>query len=349
MPGHSSAPLLPIRLERPLFGQFVRHVAPLTSQDIESALALQREKGGRLGEILCERKLLTSKQIIEVLRLQARWIAASMQAEMAPSELPYGTFLSLCMPAYNEEANIESTLDAACATLPEFVERFEIVVTDDGSRDDTAELVQNYSQRDPRVRLVQHEGNKGYGAAVTSAMRAAKGDLIMFTDSDGQFSTLDVPQLLLHLTGHDMVIGYRYKRADVGLRKLNAWSWSQLVRLFLGFKIRDLDCAYKLFRREIVERLEMTSSGACINAEIMVQCSQAKLQIKEVPVMHYPRHHGAPTGAAIKVILRAFRELPDLRKYIREPSDLSSVVGTPAATPRPVSPRVLSHARPQNA
>lgn len=334
-----------ICLERPPFGQFVRQVAPITCQEISDGLEHQRLHGGRLGEILRDRGLLSDRQIAEVLKLQARWVAANMQSEMAPSELPYRTFLSLCMPAYNEEENIESCLDAACAMLPEFVERFEVIVVDDGSRDDTGDLVASYAQRHDCVRLVQHEKNRGYGAAVSTGLKAAQGDVVIFTDSDGQFSLLDLPQLLMQLDDHDVVLGYRYRRADVGMRCLNAWSWNQLVRLFLKVYVRDLDCAFKLFRREIIDGLKLTSTGACINAEILVQCVQANLRMCEIPVTHYPRHHGAPTGAALRVILRAFRELPELRKYITDPTPLVSVVGQKPPARSAIGEPVLTHAK----
>jgi len=334
-------------LERPSFGQFVRQIAPVTSQDLADCLEHQRRSGGRIGEILCARGLIAPKQIPEVLRMQAKWIAAAMQSEMAPSELPYPTYLSLCMPAYNEEANIESTLESACAILPEFVERFEVVVVDDGSADDTAEIVAGFAQRDPRVRLVQHERNGGYGAAITSALRAADGELVIFTDSDGQFSMLDLPQLLMHLDEHDVVIGYRHCRADVGMRRLNAWSWNQLVRLFLGVHVRDLDCAFKLFRRNVIDGIQLTTTGACINAEILVQCVQANLRIREIPVMHYPRHYGAPTGAAFKVIARAFRELPKLRKYRTQPSALIGVAPQNRLEPIPLITTPVVASRPK--
>jgi hypothetical protein len=150
---------------------------------------------------------------------------------------------------------------------------------------------------------------------VTTGLRAAKGDLVAFTDSDGQFSFLDLPQLLTRLKGHAVVLGYRYARADKRIRLLNAWAWGRLIRFVLGVRVKDLDCAFKLFRRKIVDRLCLESKGAAINAEILVQCARGGIQMCEVPVNHYPRTAGAPTGAAIKVILKAFRELPRLWKY----------------------------------
>jgi hypothetical protein len=146
-------------------------------------------------------------------------------------------------------------------------------------------------------------------------MKSARGDWICFTDGDGQFSLLDLPHLLTNTHCADVVVGYRHRRADVGVRKLNAWAWNQLIRLVLGVRVRDLDCAFKLFPRAVVEQLQMTAAGACINAEIMAQCARGRLSILEVPVGHYPRYGGRATGANLKVIAKAFYELPRLWKY----------------------------------
>ncbi len=310
-----------MELERPLFGQVVRQVVRLRSDQLERCLEIQRQANGLigLGQVMRNEGLITRAQIMQVLRLQAHWTATASQGDMGQTGLPYKAFLSLCLPAYNEAANIEDTIDGACAMLPEFVQGFEVVVVDDGSRDATADLVTHYSERDPRVRLVRHDRNRGYGAAVTTGLRAACGDLVMFTDSDGQFSLLDLPYLLAKLETCDVVIGYRYKRADPRHRLFNAWAWNRLIRFILGVKVRDLDCAFKVFRREVIEQLQLTATGAGINAEILAQCFRGGLRIEEVPVAHYPRSQGAATGAALRVILRAFRELPRLWKYRSTP------------------------------
>jgi len=332
----SAAPVDPhvCGLERPRFGQFVRQITPVSNRELAECLAEQQINGCRLGEILASRNVITASQITDVLSLQAKWIARSMHAELAPLQFPYPTFLSVCMPAFNEELNIRGTIESACAILPHFVQRFEIVVVDDGSRDDTAEIVASCAAHDDRVRLIAHPTNRGYGAAVSTALKAATGDLVMFTDSDGQFSMLDLPQLLVEIDRHDAVLGYRYRRAETGMRRLNAWNWSQLVRLFLGVRVRDLDCAFKLFRREVIDELELTTTGACINAEILAQCIHGKLRMCQVPVNHYTRCFGAPTGAAIKVIMRAFRELPSLRHYRVDPKPLAQLLRS--KPPRPV-------------
>jgi hypothetical protein len=121
--------------------------------------------------------------------------------------------------------------------------------------------------------------------------------------------------LLARLRGADVVVGYRYQRADHWVRKMNAGAWNWLIRTLLGVRIQDLDCAFKLFRREVVEGLRLTAEGAGINAEIMAQCTHGGLRIEETPVTHYPRYYGAPTGAAVRVIMKAFRELPRLWRY----------------------------------
>jgi hypothetical protein len=331
-------------LERLSFGQSAREVVGLRSEQLQECLDQQRESGGRLGQILIARGLMSREQLKEVLCFQARNVAASMQADLRPYGLPYPTFLSLCMPAYNEDANILDTLDAAVSILPEFVRRFEVIVVNDGSRDNTQALVEAYAKRDPRVRIVNHEQNRGYGSAVTSGLRAARGDLVAFTDSDGQFSFLDLPHLLSQLPGSDMVAGYRFQRADNWIRRMNAWGWNWLIRLMLGLRIRDLDCAFKLFRREVIDSLQLTATGAGINAEIMAQCTRGGLRIREVPVMHYPRYHGAPTGAALSVILRAFRELPRLWKY-RKASLTLNACTTEAARPTVQTNGAMSHAK----
>ena len=309
---------LPVALERPPFGQCVRQLANFTSRELESCLDEARRQGERLGEILQRRNLVSRDDIAETLRLQAAWMANAARADAPSGGFPLPGKLSLCLPAFNEAENIDDTLLSARSILPELVEDFEVVVVDDGSSDGTGERVRDVANLDGRVRLVTHEQNRGYGAAVRSGMMAATGDLVAFMDSDGQFSPLDLTQLLQRLDGHDVVVGYRYQRADPWPRRLNAWAWGRLIRTVLGVRVRDLDCALKVFRREVVDEIRMDADGACINAEILVQCATRGRKICEVPVLHYPRCHGEQSGADLRVILRAFRELPRLWKYKRK-------------------------------
>ena len=310
--------------ERPLYGQFIRSMASVSSEDLDSCLEQQQKAGGRLGDILCERGLIDTYHRQEALREQARWVARALQGDIAPTVLPYPARLSLCMPAFNEGENLDSTLECALICLPEFVEDFEIIVVDDGSKDNTADVVQRWANDDQRVRLVSHKVNRGYGAAVTTGLRAATGDLVMFTDSDGQFSLLDLPVFLGEIANHDLVIGYRFDRAERGLRRVNAWAWTRLIRFMLGVQVRDLDCAFKLFRRETLDQLQLSATGAAINAEIMTQCFERQFQIRELPVAHFPCYFGTQTGANLRVIIRAFKELRALKRNGKSPSASST-------------------------
>jgi glycosyltransferase involved in cell wall biosynthesis len=303
-------------------------VARVPAADLEACLAEQRTNGGLLGQTLVDRGLLRGEQVDEVLAMQAAWVARSLGGDTTRCRFPYPAYLSLCMPAYNEQQTITDTLRSALAVLPQFVEQFEIVVVDDGSRDETALRVAAIARQNPSVRLVRHGHNRGYGAAVTTALRAAAGELVMFTDSDGQFNLLDAARLLVRLDEADLVIGYRKQRADDLQRRLNAWLWGWLVRCLLGFRVRDLDCAFKLFHRETIDALQLTAPGACINAEILAQCVWGGLQLDEVPVTHYPRLAGRQTGASLKVICRALGDLPRLRRYRR--GKLAKPAGTTA-------------------
>jgi len=319
-----------VHLEVPRFGEFARQLANVRSVDIEACLSIQKSKGGRIGDLLQQQDLVSREQLLEVLRRQARWVANMRSRDVSASRFPLSTPLSLCMPCYNEADVIVDCLEGACAVLPEFLEEFEIIVVDDGSQDATAELVERCARQDDRIRLIRHDTNQGYGAAVTTGLRAARGEWICFTDGDGQFNLLDLPQLLVWASEFDVVVGYRYQRADHGLRRFNAHGWNWLIRCMLGVRVRDLDCAFKLFHRRVVERLQLTSQGACINAEILAQCFRGGLTIHEVPVNHFPRYNGKATGANFNVVAKAFRELPRLWPY-RATSMLSNGNGESAS------------------
>jgi|GEM_PF-252048 len=324
---------------RPRFGQLAETIAGVTPKQLGECLEEQQRAGGRLGEILLARGHINLEQLARILQHQAHWTAEAVEAHTG-APLPGGIFLSLCFPAFNEATNIEDTLTAACAILPEFVDQFEVVVVDDGSSDATAEIVERFSRAEPRVRLVQHEHNLGYGGAVTSGLRAGCGNLLAFMDSDGQFSLLDLPQLLIRLSGHDAVIGYRYRRADSSRRLLMAWSWNRLLRASFGVRVRDMDCAFKLFRREVIDQSHLTLTSPGINAQILIQCMLRGWQLCETPVMHYPRYHGVAAGCGWRMIARAFRELPQLWKCrfrpqpeIAQPAEAMVGVGSGKAAP----------------
>jgi hypothetical protein len=304
-----------VQLEVPRFGEFARQQAAVSTKALTECLALQRAHGGRLGGVMVRAGCLSPEQVSEILRVQARWVARMRSHDMAPRQFPLSDPLSLCLPCYNEAEVIEEVLFGACAVLPEFLDEFEIVVVDDGSTDGTAAVVERIARRNHCVRLVRHERNRGYGAAVATALRAAQGEWICFTDGDGQFNLLDLPQLLVHAQNADVAVGYRHRRADNVVRRLNAYGWNWLIRCLVGLRVRDLDCAFKLFPRWVVDRLELTAHGACISAQILAQCVGGGLAVSEVPVNHFPRSAGKATGANLRVIAKAFRELSVVWQY----------------------------------
>jgi hypothetical protein len=310
-----SRPTEHIELEVPRLGEFARQLADVDSRDVHRCLLEQKRSGQRLGATMLQLGIIDRRQLYLLLKEQAKWAARMRSRDVAPLSFPLATPLSMCLPCFNEQDVIEDVLLGALAVLPEFAEEFEIVVVDDGSSDLTSSVVAGVAKQDDRVRLIRHPVNRGYGAAVSTALRAAQGDWICFTDGDGQFSFLDLPQLLCNAQSADVVIGYRRRRADNGVRRFNSNSWKWLIRCLMGLRVKDLDCAFKLFPRWVIDELKFSSEGACISAEIMAQCNRGGITICEAPVNHYPRAAGKATGANLRVVMKAFKELPIVWQY----------------------------------
>jgi glycosyltransferase involved in cell wall biosynthesis len=156
---------------------------------------------------------------------------------------------------------------------------------------------------------VNHETNQGYGAALVSGFAAATKELTFFMDADGQFAIADMADFFDWIDEYDAVIGYRMHRQDTWMRKLNAWGWKGLIRLVLGVKVRDIDCAFKLLHTDYLQAHPLQTRGAMINAELLHTLKQSGGTYREIGVHHLPRAGGRATGANPKVIVRAFREL----------------------------------------
>jgi glycosyltransferase involved in cell wall biosynthesis len=215
------------------------------------------------------------------------------------------------MPAYNEEENLPGMIEDVITVMQERFADFEVVITNDGSKDGTGQVLEEIAKDIPQLQPVHHPVNQGYGAAVFTALSQATKDLIFFTDSDRQFKLEEIDKLLPHLEEADMVVGYRAPRRDPFHRVLFGHGWSALVTLLFGYTARDIDCAFKLFRRQAFVQVASTiqSRGATFSAEWLVLSKRAGFRIAEVPVSHLPRPAGAQTGARLDVITRAFGEL----------------------------------------
>jgi glycosyltransferase involved in cell wall biosynthesis len=247
-----------------------------------------------------------------------------------------GRRLSIVLPAYNEEANVEVAVNRARDVASRHCTDFEVIVVDDGSSDATAAIVEKLGIDDPRIRLVKHEVNRGYGGALKSGFLAAEMDLVFFTDSDNQFDLDELAVFIDLIQSVDVVAGYRIKRRDPLFRRLNARAWNYLVRALFYVPVRDIDCAFKLFRREVFDGLELNSIGAMVNTELMVKLGRSGYRVVEVGVHHFPRTAGKPQGASIKVIIQAFTELRRMHDYLSrmELSHLRAGARTQSIPPR---------------
>ncbi len=225
--------------------------------------------------------------------------------------------LSFFFPAHNEEQNLRPFVAEAMEALPALAGTWEVVIVDDGSRDATPAIADELAASNPElVRAVHHPTNLGYGAALRSGFGAARYELVAFTDGDRQFRVADVGRLTARLAepdAPDAVVGYRIKRADPPVRRLYAWLYRLANRIFFGLRVRDVDCACKLFRRSALDGLRVESGGAFFSAELLIKLGASGRRIAEVGVPHYARTAGSATGARPAVVIRAVRDFWALR------------------------------------
>jgi glycosyltransferase involved in cell wall biosynthesis len=217
--------------------------------------------------------------------------------------------LSVVIPAYNEKTNVAVAVERISEIMQSLGMEYEIIVVNDGSRDQTGDVVRELQSRVPHLRLVEHFPNRGYGGALKAGFAAARCDWIAFVPSDNQFDFGEIGLLLARASGADIVSGYRAHRQDPFVRKLNAFGWNTLVRFLFGYLCRDIDCGFKLFKRELLDHVHVESNGAMIDTEFLAGARARNYRIVDVPVTHLPRKAGYPTGANPKVIFRAFRDL----------------------------------------
>jgi len=232
----------------------------------------------------------------------------------SPARVPE---LSYFFPAHNEEANLEALVEEALAALPALADRFEIIAIDDGSKDRTAEIAERLAAANPGVvRVVHHATNLGYGAALRSGFGAAGFGLVAFTDGDRQFHVADLGRLTSRLAGPDhpdAVVGFRIRRADPAIRTVYARVYRLANRILFGLRVRDVDCACKVFRRDALAGVHVESGGAFFSAELLIKLGAAGRRVVEVGVDHYPRTAGSQTGAKLAVIWRSVVDFWGLR------------------------------------
>jgi glycosyltransferase involved in cell wall biosynthesis len=217
------------------------------------------------------------------------------------------------LPCHDEEANVADAIREAAVAAEAAADRFEVLVVDDGSTDATRAIAAGASFRDPCVRVLVHEHNRGYGAALRTGIAGARGDWILLTDADLQFDLRELEHFVEPAATHDLVVGYRLVRMDPLMRRVNAYAWNRLVGRVFDLDVRDVDCAFKLVRTELAQRLTLTADGAMISTELVARARLAGASIVELGVRHRPRVAGEQSGADPAVVISAFRELRRIR------------------------------------
>jgi glycosyltransferase involved in cell wall biosynthesis len=225
--------------------------------------------------------------------------------------------LSAVLPVFNEEKALPETIRRLSSVLKRETTSSEIIVVDDGSTDATPRILKKLILKYPKLKVITHEQNRGYGRALRSGFAAARYPWVLLMDADGQFNPEDLPKLIDKTDESDFVIGIRVSRHDALPRRLLGRLWTLLGRLFLGVVVADANCGFKLLKKQFLPS-DLNAEGAAITLEFLSKGVRLGASIAEVPVAHWPRRAGRQTGAHPKVILKALLELWWLRKEIRQ-------------------------------
>ncbi len=221
--------------------------------------------------------------------------------------------MSVFLPAFNEEANLEKTVKNVVENLKKNVSEWELVIVNDGSKDNTGKIADSLSKNEKRISVIHHNPNRGYGAAFKSGLYACKYPWISFIDSDGQFDFKEINRFIdaQDRTKADMVIGYYLGRKVSLLRKLNSKAWQTVVFILFGLNVHDIDCGFKLISKKVIDKIEPLQSerGAFISSEFLIKSKKSGFKIVEIGVQHYPRKFGEATGAKLNVIIQSFIDL----------------------------------------
>lgn len=210
--------------------------------------------------------------------------------------------LTVVLPAFNEELNVGPMVEGCLAVLPKLADAFEVIIVDDGSTDGTTAVARELVDRNhPRVRLLAHDRNRGYGAALRTGFQHATQELVFYTDSDRQFDVAELAYFLPMMAGNDLVIGFRVYRYDRFFRTFVSWGYNRVVRVLFRVRVRDVDCAFKLMRSEVIAKLPLQTDDFFIDTEIVASARKWNFRIGEKGVRHYPRVAGETTVNASDV------------------------------------------------
>ena len=204
--------------------------------------------------------------------------------------------ISVVLPAYNEEENIRKSVETIFGFLKEEFGDFELIVVDDGSDDRTYEILVSLKETlGNRLRLIRHQRNRGYGAALRSGLFSAQKDLVFYTDADGQFDIEKLKDFVDAIKRYDLIVGYRIQRQDIWLRKLYSFVYNKLIQLLFGLRVRDIDCSFKLFRRDCLRKLSIERDNFFVDTELLLKAKNNNCRFREIGIKHRPRRKGKST------------------------------------------------------
>lgn len=215
------------------------------------------------------------------------------------------TSISAFLPCFNEEKNITPLVYKLDKVLTNITNKYEIIIVNDGSTDDTLAIANKLADKTKQIKVVSHKNNLGYGASIQTGIKASRYDWIFITDGDGQFNTAELNSFIPYTQKYQAIIGYRKNRAEGSLRAINATIFKTFIDTLLRVHVRDIDCAFKLLKADLIKSLPLSSTGAVISAEILYRLKKKKVKFKQIPVTHLPRKYGSPTGNKPTVIFKA--------------------------------------------
>ncbi len=215
--------------------------------------------------------------------------------------------ISIFFPAYNDKQTIGTLVQNALAVVATFTDDYEVIVVNDGSSDGTAELIDDLSRQNARVKPVHHESNRGYGGALQSGFEHAGKEFVFYTDGDGQYDVRELARLVPLMTeGIDVVNGYKARRADSLYRVIIGKIYNRTARFLFHLPIRDVDCDFRLIRREALRELGTISNSGAACLEMIRKLKATGAVFAEVEVSHYPRTHGHSQFFTLSSLTRTF-------------------------------------------
>ncbi|MBI4877375.1 MAG: glycosyltransferase family 2 protein [Acidobacteria bacterium] len=222
--------------------------------------------------------------------------------------------LSVFFPAYNDAPSLAGLIGKTFETLERLVADFEVIVVNDGSQDNTGEVLEQLRERHgPRLRVVTHEVNRGYGGALRSGFAAATKDLVFYTDGDGQYDVGELPKLLERMSDDvGLVNGYKLERNDPRHRIWIGNTYNRFARFLFRIRIRDIDCDFRLIRRRVLDEIRLFSTSGTICVELVRKLELSRCRVEEVGVHHYPRLHGRSQFFRVRSLLKTLYQLAKL-------------------------------------